>query len=143
MPKDGLRYERELSNILEDRYGFAAMPSGASGSGTDRPRPDVLACRGVDGHRDTDAYAIEVKAWKDATGSLTAEEVDALCRFAERAGATPMVVIRPDLRRFDQWHCYAPGRLNRTDAGNHSVRQADLPGDALWQVFGPERGDGE
>jgi len=94
----GSAAERELSNILEDKHGYAAMPAGGSGSGTTRPRPDVFAVRGVrlDTHTDglsdySNSYAIECKAWSDGTGSFTSEEIEALEAFAARAGATPLV----------------------------------------------------
>lgn len=141
--------ERELSNRLEDEYAFAAMPAGSSGSATTRPRPDVIAARERSCPRRgawhtprllSQTYAIEVKAWSDATGQLASDEVDALRDFADRAGGDALVVVRPDLRSHDQWHVFEPLQLNRTDAGNHSVRQAELPGATLAEAFGPRRG---
>lgn len=133
--------ERELSNRLEDEHDFAAMPSGGSGSGTDRARPDVLACR-----RPTLAapggemavLAIECKAWSNGTGRLDSDEIRALQSFASRAGGTALVAVRPDLRTWDRWHIYRPHDLHRTGAGNYSVRQPERPGRKLAEVVADE-----
>lgn len=126
--------ERKLSNRLEDDYDYAAMPAGGSGTGTTRPRPDVFAVKGVrldtptDGLQDySDAYAIEVKAYSDGTGSFTNGEIDALEAFAGRAGATPLVAIKPDLRTHDNWYLQNAGDLHETADGNFSIRQQDWP----------------
>lgn len=138
----GYAAERELSNTLEDNHGFAAMPAGGSGSGTDRPRPDVIAghraAAGVPGTGGPTVVAIEVK--KRTSGwptniQLERAEVEGLQSFATRFGARPWVVVRPHRGRSDQdWHCYPVSRLGRTDAGNYAIRQADLPGATLSEV---------
>ena len=149
MTSKGGKAERELSNRLEDEFRYAAMPSGGSGSGTDRARPDVLAARrkpcpkrGAWDSPKTLAkvVAIEVKAWADGTGQLDEAEVRALQSFATRAGGEAYVVVRPDLRTHDQWHVFEDWRLNRTDGGNYSVRKQDLPGETLDEAFGPRYG---
>ena len=140
----GAAAERELSNILEDQYDYAALPSGGSGSGTTRPRPDVFAVKGLrldthtGGLKDvSDAYAIECKAWADGVGSFTHQEIEDLERFADRAGATPLVAVRPDLRSFDGWLLRKTGALHETPEGNYSIRKQDH-GECLSisEVFG-------
>lgn len=141
---DGSATERELVRLLEDDHGWAALRAGASGAATDRNRPDVLALRrrpspaplAKHATSDTEAAAIEVKKAPLGTPHLDGAEVAALREFARRAGATAYVVVRPDLRRHDQWHVFETAALHRTDGGNYSVRQADLPGDSLAEVFG-------
>lgn len=140
--RKGTRVERELSNRLEDEWGWYAQRTGASGGATDRARPDVIACRRLGSEHTppsyvrTDAALIEVKAWKRGTGQLDGEEIDALVEAAGRAGATPLLVVKPDLRRHNQWHVFDVAELNETPSGNYSVRQCDLPGRSLVEVFG-------
>lgn len=136
----GTAAEHELSNRLEDDFGMAAMPAGGSGSGTDRPRPDVLAAYRPTGLAglSTQTYAIECKAWSDGLGQLDGDEIANLHSFASRAGGTPLVAVRPDLRSFDRWHCYRIQDLNQTDGGNYSIRQAERPGRSLDEVVGHE-----
>jgi Holliday junction resolvase len=142
----GANAERELSNTLEDEFGFRAMPAGGSGSGTDRARPDVIAGRrsetGVPGATSPTLVAIEVKKrtsdWPQAV-HLDGAEIRNLWDFASGFGATPWVVIRPHRGRSDQdWHCYPAADLGTTDAGNRAIRQADLPGATLAEVVGDE-----
>ncbi|WP_435065870.1 hypothetical protein [Halobaculum sp. EA56] len=142
----GDRAERELSNLLEDRYRFAAMPAGSSGSGTDRARPDIMAARRRLGRKrgawDTpptysETKAIEVKAWRNAKGQLDADEVRALRSFATRAGGTALIVIKPDLRGHDQWHVFEAWELHSIAGSGFSVRDDELPGDTLDEAFGP------
>ena len=142
----GSRAERELLNTLEDDHGFAAMPAGSSGSGTDRARPDVIAghraSAGVPGTGGPTVVAIEVKKrtsdWPTNV-QLDRGEVEALQSFATRFGARPWLVVRPHRGRSEQdWHCWPVAALGRTDAGNRAIRQADLPGATLAEVVGDE-----
>jgi len=144
----GSRHERELSNLLEDEFGYAALRAGSSGSATARARPDVLATRpdlrlSETSHTYAQVYAIELKAWHDGTGQLDEAEVTQLMRYAHRAGGTALVVVRPSFNRFDDWHVYQIHHLNRTDAGNYSIRQSERPGRSLEDVLGPKRGGAE
>jgi len=141
----GTRTERELVRTLEDDYGWAALRAGASGAATDRDRPDVLAVRErVCPRRNgwaplrtlSECVAIELKAAADGRVHLDGDEIDALRAFADRAGADAYVVVKPDLRSHDHWHVFALWELHRTDGGNYSVREADLPGDSLADAFG-------
>lgn len=142
----GSHAERQLSGRLEDEYGFAAMPAGGSGSGTSRPRPDVFAVRGVrletprDGLQDySNAFAVEVKSWKGGVGQFSENEIEELNEFAHRAGATPLVAVRPDQRSFDGWLIQETSELNRTRKGNYSIRLADHEDcRGISEVFGRE-----
>jgi Holliday junction resolvase len=129
-----LDHERDLSNLLEDEYGCAAMPSGASGAATERARPDVVAAR------DTEIWMIEQKSWMQSgpTGQLSQAEVEALINLADRAGGTPLIAVRPNWNRHDGWHLYVPGDLARTKTDNYSVRQEHVPGWTVAEVFGDE-----
>lgn len=136
----GDRAERELSDLLEDEYGFAAYRAPGSGGATDRERPDLTATRE---HTMTDVarvlaegFAIEVKARGDGTVTFTADEIDALRAYAKRGGLTPLVAVKPDLRRHDQWYCFDARTLNETAKG-YSVRKADHDhAMTLAEVFG-------
>lgn len=130
--------ERALANYAEDEAGWYAQRTGSSGSATDRARPDVIALkadRRYDGRLWTRAVAFEVKAWADGTGHLDSHEVEELIELAMRAGARPVVAVKPDLRSHDQWHCFGARELHETDGGNFSVRTVDLPGQSLEEVF--------
>lgn len=117
--------ERELSDYLEDEFGYAAMRAPGSGGATDRPRPDLIAVRkeSLTPPR-ANGFAIEHKSRKDGTVTFTREEIDALVEFAERGGLTPLVTVKPDMRSHEQWFCLDARELNRTDKG-YSVRKAD------------------
>ena len=138
--RKGDRAERDLANTLADDFGWHAQRTGSSGSATERPRPDVLACRRIGwnqtGVTASRAAAIEVKAWSDGVGHLDAHEIADLRAIAERSGARALVAVRPDLRTHDQWHVFDVDELHETPAGNFSVRKADLPGQTLVEVFG-------
>jgi Holliday junction resolvase len=142
----GSAAERQLSNQLEDEYDYAAMPAGGSGSGTQRPRPDVFAVRGVrlethtSGLEDySNSYAIECKAWSSGTGQFTCEEIEQLEAFADRAGATSLVAVKPDCRRseHDSWYLREASLLHETPEGNYSLRKQDWPDcQSINEVFG-------
>jgi len=133
----GAAAERELSNRLEDDHGWAAMPAGGSGSGTERPRPDVWAA-----HADHADVVVEVKRrttdWPTNV-YFDQAEIDALESFASRAGARPWVAIRPHRGRSDQdWHCLPTAALGQTDGGRFVVRRERLPALGLSEVVGDE-----
>jgi len=136
--RKGDRAERELSNWLEDEADWYAQRTGSSGAATDRPRPDVIATRREppQATRHSRVAMIEVKAATDGTVHLDEHEVDELMEAAARAGGEVWVVVRPSFNSHDQWHVFDVHDLNYTDGGNFSVRQADLPGRTLEEVFG-------
>ncbi|MFW5978292.1 MAG: nucleoid-structuring protein H-NS [Halohasta sp.] len=144
----GVEAERELSNWFEDERNYAAQRTASSGSATERARPDVIAAVKQPCPRRSSwetprvlskVYAIEVKAWSDATGHLDEHEVVELLEYAHRAGAEARVAVKPDLRSHDQWHVFEIADLNVTDGGNYSVTQSILPGMTLDEAFGPTR----
>lgn len=131
--------ERELSDMLEDEYQFAAMPAGGSGGGTSRARPDVLACRSFkDEHGLIDGepivLAFESKAWDDGVGYVTKEKVNALRSFATRAGGRAVIGVRPDLRTYDRWQFHFPSELDKTEQ-SVKVTAEDRPGLTLEEVI--------
>jgi len=119
--------ERELATWFHER-GFASLRVPGSGS-IDRPSPDVVALEydpqlsQYEGSA-TYAYAIELKNNADGTAHFDQHEIDELEEWADRAGATAFVVIKPDMRTFDHWLCFHTSELNKTDSG-YSVRQQD------------------
>ncbi|SIS00033.1 holliday junction resolvase [Haladaptatus litoreus] len=136
--KKGSRDERELSDLLEDEYGFAAYRAPASGGATQRARPDIIATRdcGEFSILLAEGFAIEHKSRKDGTVTFTRDEIDALVEFADRGGLTPLVTVKPDMRSHDQWYCFDARLLNRTAKG-YSVRKQDHErAKTLGEVFG-------
>lgn len=114
MSTKGDRRERELVNLLDDA-GFAVVRSPASGSGTDRPQPDLLA---GDGDR---FYAIEAKSSSGDPIYIDGEELEALLYFSQNFGARPRVGVRFDR---EDWYFFHPGELYQTPGGNYRVKQS-------------------
>jgi Holliday junction resolvase len=135
----GARYERELVNTL-DACGYVAMRAPSSGSATERELPDVLAMRpvpqAVDAHggvlelvTSAEVLAIEAKSTSSTTAYADEAEVEDLARFAEQAGATPLVAGRFKRQGYDREHfLVAPEDCRRTQGdaeGNYGVPAAD------------------
>lgn len=114
MSAKGDRRERELVNLLDDA-GFAVVRSPASGSGTGRPQPDLLAGNG------DDFYAIEAKSSSGDPIYIDGEELEALLYFSQNFGARPRVGVRFDR---EDWYFFHPGELYQTPGGNYRVKQA-------------------
>lgn len=112
MSAKGDRRERELVNLL-DEAGFAVVRSPASGSGTGRAQPDLLAGNG------DRFYAIEAKSSSGDPIYLSGEELEALLYFSKNFGARPRVGVRFDR---EDWYFFHPGDLYRTDGGNYRVK---------------------
>jgi len=68
--------------------------------------------------------AAEIKKRPDGTVTFTREEIEALERWAETAGAEPYAVVKPDLRRFDHWLVMHTSILHKTENG-YSIRKQD------------------
>jgi len=141
----GTSAERELSNILEDDCGFAAMRAPASGGRTARARPDVVAGKrlntGVPGAKPTRHLVFEVKKrtsdWPQNV-YIDGDELRELQDYAQRFGGTPYLAVRPNRRRSEQdWHFVpaADHRLGRTDGGTWVIRREDLPALSLAEVI--------
>lgn len=123
----GDRRERELVNRL-DEVGFAVIRSPASGSGTGRPQPDILAGNGEQ------FYAIEAKSSSGNPIYIDGEELEALLYFAQNFGARPRVGVRFDR---EDWYFFHPADLYRTPGGNYRVKRETALADgdsidALW-----------
>lgn len=112
MSAKGDRRERELVNLL-DESGFAVVRSPASGSGTARNQPDLLAGNGEA------FYAIEAKSSSGDPIYIGGEELEALLYFSRNFGARPRVAVRFDR---EPWYFFHPGDLYRTDGGNYRVK---------------------
>lgn len=140
--RKGDRAERELSNWLEDEAEWYAQRTASSGAATDRARPDVIAARSGPSYIHSRVAMVEVKAAADATVHLDAPEIEELTEAANRAGGEAWVAVRPSFNSHDQWHVFRAhdvdelNELHETDGGNYSIRQADLPGRTLEEVFG-------
>ena len=142
----GIQAERDLSDILEDQYGYAALRSPGSGGRTERARPDLLAVKTYEVvHKEADlvrpswdVHVVELKSEPDGTATYDREEVEQLEEYAERAGAFPWLAVKPDLRSHDQWYFIPTNEAHETPEGNYSIRQQDQE-DALSieEVFGP------
>jgi len=89
--KVGDRHERDLLNCLDERV-WTVMRAPASGGGTDRELPDVLAGNGEQ------FYAIEAKYSSGNPIYLDADEVAALQRFSAGFGAYPAVAAKYPVR---------------------------------------------
>lgn len=129
----GSSWERDLVNTIDELdHGVMRIP--ASGAGTDHDLPDVFA--GVDG----ESYAFEAKYSSGKPIYLTGEEIEALFRFAEKFGATPLVAIRYHVEHGDPpygngndcgWRFLHLGQLYQTDGGNYRVKKQKAYDDGL------------
>lgn len=132
----GSRYERELVNRFRaSEWGALRLPS--SGSATDADLPDVLAGTTVFFGACSNDYllAVELKSGDATTLYVDGDEVDALERFAERWGATPLLGARYTTRA-SETHTYLvrPADARQTDGGNYGLPQADIDGRTEWLV---------
>ena len=94
----GSQAERDLATAL-DACGWTVMRAPASGAGTGRDMPDVLAGHAVEnatlGDRPLSLpMAIELKTTSSTTAYVDAAEVTALKRFAHDFGATPYLAAK-------------------------------------------------
>lgn len=120
----GGRTERELVNYL-DGEGWAVMRAPASGAGTGRELPDLLAGNG------RTFYAIEAKASSGDPIYYTAEEVESLMFFAAKFGATARLAARWDEKYGDPsygeewpgWYIHEIGAVHETDGGNFRIKK--------------------
>lgn len=133
----GSDVEREFVNLLSDKYNYACLRCPTSGAGTDRDRPDAIALRA--GAMEPDAgFAVEIKQRKHGTATFTQAEIDALNRWATRAGVEPYVVVKPDRRlaEHDQWYVMHTSNLHETNKG-YSIRKQDHERcESIKRVFG-------
>lgn len=138
MGHDGATYERAAVDFIEE-HGWYAQRTGASGGGTDKDRPDIIASKSVG--KLSFQLMIEMKSWKKGYGSFSKEEVHALERVAERSGGYAVVLIWPDLRKHSHRYIYTTEALNENEK-SYSVRKSDLEdGMSLEALLGMEAGD--
>lgn len=121
----GGKWERELVNTLGE-CGFAAMRAPASGAATARDLPDILALRRADRYDEplAEAFAVELKATAKNVAYVEPHEVAALERFADRAGAVPLLGARFKRNGYDRLiYLVRPEDAGRTQGehGNYSV----------------------
>ena len=133
----GSRRERQLIADLREA-GLFALRCPASGAASTADLPDILAMREFlpVGLKSVElpvakAHMIEAKASKSGTVHLAHDEIEALCRCALVAGATPIVAVRPD---YSDWSFFQPVELNQNDK-SRSVTQDMLPGPTFEEVF--------
>lgn len=120
--------ERWLVNYVEDDLGYYAQRTGASGGATSRNRPDVIMS--APGY----LYFAEIKNRNTPTQRFKKQEVHDLVEAAERAGAIPVLVARPDLRKYDHAHCYFPDELKENEK-TYSATQKHVPGHPVETLF--------
>lgn len=139
--RKGSAYERELIGYFRDA-GWGAMKAPGSGSGGDADLPDVIAGRklpeNVNGWSATNLWAIEAKSGDASTLYVDGEEVDALLRFAERWGATPLLAARSTRQATPTDHFLVrPPDARWTAGGNYGLPVADVA-DRAFAVVGSE-----
>lgn len=132
MSGKGTRGERWVVNRIEDDIGYYAQRTGTSGGGTNRNRPDVVASGVVGG--DTLLVFIELKCRSTPTQRFSKEEVHELQEAAERAGAVPYLMSKPDLRTYEQVHLFRPEEL-KENKKSYSIVDSMLPGETLDSIF--------
>lgn len=96
--------ERELIDILENEWGFAAMRAPASGGATNRDLPDVIAGTpsgtSHGGYTPlSEVWALEVKTTEQETSYIGREDAEQLTRFAEDFGARGRLALRFNANR--------------------------------------------
>jgi Holliday junction resolvase len=124
--KKGTAKERELIKLLA-AYNYAVMRALASGGGTTRELPDVLA-----GNGDV-CLAIEAKSSSKEVIYIGEEEIIDLYYFAWKYKSVPLVGVRFNIEPGDPaygdksnpgWYFFQPHTLYRTPkAGNYRVKK--------------------
>lgn len=143
--RKGSQRENELvTAFYEDTDDFAVMRAPASGAGTERELPDVLAGNG------DDFYAIEAKSSGKEVIYIDGEEVDDLLYFAHCFGAKARIGVRFDIEHGDPaygdddnpgWYFFHPSDLHQTDGGNYRIKKekAIAEGKDFLEFTGQER----
>ena len=126
--RKGDRAERWLVNTVEDEFGGYAQRTGASGGATSRNRPDVIVMQ------DSEAWFVEVKSRTHPDTRFSKEEVHDLQEAAERAGATPLLLVRPSFNKYDQCHAFEPEELKENDK-SYSIVNRMLPGRSVGEIL--------
>lgn len=132
MTVNGSNVERYLINALAD-CGWTCMRAPASGGGTKRDLPDVLAS-----DIDVRPRAIEVKSTSQNTAYVREQEDIALHRFCNGFGAVAIFAFHfkdPGNRR-QIWLCH-PDDCRITDGGNRALSHQNAPERAHAVVLPP------
>jgi Holliday junction resolvase len=127
----GADVERTLTNAL-DALGYAVMRAPASGGGTTRDMPDVLASK-----PDERPLAIELKSTHSHNAYVRETEDIALQRFCEDFGADPMLGFlfkSPGGQRRRIWLCDADD-CRLTDSGHRALTKEDAADTARLLVL--------
>lgn len=122
----GSRGERHLVNKVEDELGYYAQRTGASGGATSRNRPDVIMA-GND-----KLFFVEQKT-RDPHVRFKKQEVEDLIEASERAGAEPILLVWPDLRKHDHVYAFRPDELKENKESFSTA--GCLPGKKLAELF--------
>lgn len=123
--RKGDNRERELVNMLDDD-DFAIMRAPASGGGTQRELPDVLAGNA------RDFYAIEAKSSSDNPIYVSLREIADLIYFALKFGAKPRIGARFDR---EEWYFFHPSELHCTNSYSRRVKKDDLSDGCSYSDF--------
>jgi Holliday junction resolvase - archaeal type len=126
----GADMERRLVTALDD-LGYGVIRAPASGGGTTRDMPDVLA-----GKADERPLAIELKTTHSHNAYVRDTEDVALARFCERFGADPILgfLFKQPGQRRRVWLCKAD-ECRLTDGGHRALTQANAPDTAHMVVL--------
>lgn len=123
----GSQAERDLATALDD-CGFAVMRAPASGAGTTREMPDVLAGRTTQPSGTavvqipSECLAIELKATSSTAAYVDASEVTALERFAVDFGARALLAVKfKGAGTRTRYWLVAPEAARMTDAGTFGL----------------------
>lgn len=120
----GSRYERETVRRFR-AAGWGALRIGASGSGGDADLPDVFCGRphpGIEQPAVSESYCIELKSGKATTLYVQPDEVEALERFADNWGSTPLLGARFTTQASPtETLLVPPERARMTDGGAYGL----------------------
>lgn len=125
----GSSYERELVNAVR-AWGWGAMRTGGSGSGTVADRADVIvsserkAARPRNSYEDrlAEVWLVEAKSGKGNRLYVDEREVDALVSEAKRWGARPLLGARSTEQAREVAHYLVPpDECGRTDEGAYAL----------------------
>lgn len=104
----GADKENELLSALTEK-GYVTYRVAGSGTG-EKAHADVIALA------PTATYLIELKKRNDGVAYIPKREVNALTADANRCGATALIAVRRDARKFDEpWLFFGTHQHEETD----------------------------
>jgi Holliday junction resolvase len=118
--------ERPLVNAFREA-GYAVQRAPSSGSATDADLPDVTIMKRDEpcGYVRTQTWVVEHKATSSTTAYYDAEEVEALKRYARKAGATAYLGAYFKTGQRSPHYLVPVEASRRTDGGNYGVPKKD------------------